>query len=313
MASATQPTNQSNPPLSLPPTIPLLEHLLATPPADSLTILTGVLDATTNWVIARLLVELVRPPADPANHTEDESAVVFASFLRDWAFWADLSRRVGLDLPRLRATKQLVFVDGLTRFFSHHMWGEAAGAENRTLGWKGSAAQVVVDLEAIVKEVARGGESVGFGRKRKVVVVLDALDFVLAAGGDEPHAPLDLLEALLGLREHVHSATIALHAATPFLVPSQAGSAPLGDSSPLEVSAAMLLASLAGQARAVLSLRPLPSGVAPDASGFLRVTRGGGVGDGDEDKGGVMEEMEALFFVARDSKVQIFKRPGIVG
>lgn len=60
--------------------------------------------------------------------------------------------------------------------------------------------------------------------------------------------------------------------------------------------------SLAHQARQILSVRELDTGVARDVSGVLRIGRGG-------DEGGEgVEEAELLYFVAGDGGVRVFER-----
>lgn len=84
-----------------------IPHLL-TPylslPSSSLTLLTSVLGATTNWLLLRYLLHHLAPRAadddEPQNlrrrgRTDDEgagggdTAVVLVSFMRDYAFWKD--------------------------------------------------------------------------------------------------------------------------------------------------------------------------------------------------------------------------------
>ncbi|MBE3049073.1 hypothetical protein IMZ48_42550 [Candidatus Bathyarchaeota archaeon] len=78
-------------------------------PDASLTLLTSVLGATTNWLLLRYLAfHLASRAADddePANlrrraRTDDEglgggdTAVVLVSFMRDYAFWKDGAARL---------------------------------------------------------------------------------------------------------------------------------------------------------------------------------------------------------------------------
>ncbi len=66
--------------------------------------------------------------------------------------------------------------------------------------------------------------------------------------------------------------------------------------------------SLAHQARVILSVRGLDTGVARDVSGVLRVSRGGGYGGGEDDGEGEVEERECLYFVGGDGGVRVFER-----
>ena len=58
---------------------------------------------------------------------------------------------------------------------------------------------------------------------------------------------------------------------------------------------------LAHQARVIMGLRGLDTGVARDVSGVLRITRG--TEDTDE-----VEEKEVLYFVSADGSVKVFER-----
>ena len=78
-------------------------------PDSSLTLLTSVLGATTNWLLLRYLVHHLAPPTTddeeqqslrrPAK-AEDEAqrasdtAVVLVSFMRDYTFWKDGAARL---------------------------------------------------------------------------------------------------------------------------------------------------------------------------------------------------------------------------
>ena len=70
---------------------------------------------------------------------------------------------------------------------------------------------------------------------------------------------------------------------------------------PLTVDHATFVMGLVHQARVIMGLRGLDTGVARDVSGVLRITRGGE--DGDE-----VEEKEVLYFVGGDGSVKVFER-----
>jgi len=70
---------------------------------------------------------------------------------------------------------------------------------------------------------------------------------------------------------------------------------------PLEIDHATFVLGLAHQARVVMGLRGLDTGVARDVSGVLRITRGG------EDTEEVQEK-EILYFVEGDGSVKVFER-----
>lgn len=86
----------------------LLTPYLPLPPA-SLTLLTSVLGATTNWLLLRYLAFHLAPrtadddepanlrrraPADDEGLEAGDTAVVLVSFMRDYAFWKDGAARL---------------------------------------------------------------------------------------------------------------------------------------------------------------------------------------------------------------------------
>jgi len=72
---------------------------------------------------------------------------------------------------------------------------------------------------------------------------------------------------------------------------------------PLEISHAAFVMSMAYQSGMVMSVRGLDTGVAKDVSGVLRVTRGA-------EAGGEVEEGEWLYFVGGDGGARVFERGG---
>ena len=76
---------------------PLLEPYLSLPPQSSHILLTGVLGASTNWLVLRWLYALLRTGAGKGRLDEREgdeegegsTGVVLVSFLRDAAFWRE--------------------------------------------------------------------------------------------------------------------------------------------------------------------------------------------------------------------------------
>ena len=71
---------------------------------------------------------------------------------------------------------------------------------------------------------------------------------------------------------------------------------------PLEINHASLVMSLAHQARLVLGVRELDTGVARDVSGVVRIGRGGAEGaEG-------FEQRALRYFVAGDGGVRVFER-----
>lgn len=79
---------------------PLLESYLALPPEASQLVLTGILGASTNWLVLRHLYGLLRPgkaagtPGGRDHHQAEDVRVLLVSFLRDYAFWQDGAGRL---------------------------------------------------------------------------------------------------------------------------------------------------------------------------------------------------------------------------
>ncbi|KAF4549299.1 Hypothetical protein D9617_22g066440 [Elsinoe fawcettii] len=163
-------------------------------------------------------------------------------------------------------------------------------------------------------------------RSRKVFLILDAPTLLLATNPDI--TPTALSSFVLSLRAQVHSTLLVAEADAPFL----AAAAPdaffsagdylearkedvEGRVTPLESNHAAFLVGMAHQARWVMGVRPLETGVARDVSGVVAVRRGGAWDEGDEEvseaRSGVeveVKEMEALYRVAMDGGVKVFER-----
>ena len=96
-------------------------------------------------------------------------------------------------------------------------------------------------------------------------------------------------------KQHVYSTIIATAADLPL---SQS------PTTPLEISHTAFVMSLAHQARSIMSVRGLDTGVAKDISGVLRVSKGGGESACEGD----VEESECLYYVGSDGGVKVFER-----
>ncbi|EPQ65377.1 Bgt-4496-2 [Blumeria graminis f. sp. tritici] len=129
---------------------------------------------------------------------------------------------------------------------------------------------------------------------RKLILVIDGLDFLLAAGVEITSAALG--DMIMGLREEVHATALTLSADLPLVARCQ---------SPLECEHAAFLVSIAHQADILMNLRMLDSGTAKDVSGVIRIT----IGDTkEENKTQDLEDSEYLYFVGGDNSVQVFER-----
>ncbi|EGO51788.1 hypothetical protein NEUTE1DRAFT_149495 [Neurospora tetrasperma FGSC 2508] len=132
-------------------------------------------------------------------------------------------------------------------------------------------------------------------KNKKVVLVIDQLDFLLAATSDGNGLVSSALQdLLLDLREKSHATILTLSADDP-LIASQVTT--------LDKDHASFVLSLAHEAEMVVSLRLLDTGIAKDVSGVVRITRGG-------DSGGEkqIEEKEYLYHVGGDGSVRVFER-----
>lgn len=149
----------------------------------------------------------------------------------------------------------------------------------------------------------------------QVLLVVDQLDLLLAAGGDAVGA-VSIGEMLVGLREvcaiyssmqkithlrfqEVYSTIVSLSADLPLVSSHQ---------TPLEADHAAFLLSTAHQADFTMNLRLLDSGTARDVSGVLRITIGDGTLEDDRDIRKRIEEKELLYFVGGDGGVKVFER-----
>jgi len=169
---------------SQPPLPPLLTPYLSLPPS-SLTLLTSTLGASSNWLVLRFLYAALFPPTQspatfspPTNPPAEpiKTHIILLSWLRDFSFWKDGAKKLGLDLSR---SGQVTFIDGL---------GTGIG-----LGEDG-----ILRLERrLLAEVKKAkGED---GEGKRVVLVVDGLDFVLAAS--EGAAVQGVLDMVGELRE----------------------------------------------------------------------------------------------------------------
>ncbi|KAI9675024.1 MAG: hypothetical protein M1817_001430 [Caeruleum heppii] len=355
---------------------PLLEPYLQTPPRHSLTLLTSILGASTNWLVLRFLAHALSECGLKSQSErwgegvtgQDDAGiakVVLVSFLRDGTFWEREGGRVGLDLPKLSKRERFYFVDGLTSLFdqspsstpapsfpspalrspplssssppshqTHYRDISRSSSTLRSARW--------TDIHDHVRDVIERAKGAGPGEGRstaRVVLVVDGIDFLLAA--TEPEASVTvkepfsstkksvrLLDILHSWREQTHSTILTLTVDTPLLGPLTGSSAfsaypstsdhhSTSTPTPLETDHASLVTSVAHQARRIISLRTLDTGVARDVSGVVRIGVGGGWdGGGGEERiderwegeGGRLEENEFLYFVGADGGVKVFER-----
>ena len=98
----------------------------------------------------------------------------------------------GIDLDRLAAKRRFSFVDGLSGLFFPKHKSLPARAGERTFG-KWDHTSVHEDLQQAIEGLKSDTEG-------KVVLVIDQIDLLLAAGGDQVTAN-GVAEMLMGLRD----------------------------------------------------------------------------------------------------------------
>lgn len=300
---------------------PLLEPYLGLPPEASLIVLSGVLGASTNWLVQRYIYSLLgnssgrAPVIDGSNGENGETCVVLVSFMRDYAFWKEGAGRLGLDLDALAKKNMFKFVDGLSGLFSG-----ASGAIPAKAPGASSAGQHVLrkatleELQQVVQSAQQTCAS------SNIVLVLDSPDLLAAAAGNAVSGE-GLRQTLLHLREvstvienmdyqhgssqlHNHELLINISQSVSSTVITVSADEPLisAQTTSLEKNHASLALSLAHEAEMIVTLRLLDTGTAKDVSGVLRVTPGG------DATGFVSEERELLYFVGSDGGVRVFER-----
>ncbi|KAG9245354.1 hypothetical protein BJ878DRAFT_21889 [Calycina marina] len=258
---------------------PLVESYLALPPS-SLVLITSVLGASSNWLVLRFLHHALLKQGEDA---QNETKVLLMSFIRNLAFWRENSRRLGLDLDKLIASKKFAFVDGLSGLFSPNQAPTTRSGE--ILLRDSELSYVSGELQQSIRSLSEGGG--------KVIMIIDQLDLLLAAGGDQVSVE-GVCDKLLELRELVHATVMTVSADQPLVEVRQ---------TPLETNHSAFLLGLAHQADLAMSLRLLDSGTARDVSGVVRITAGGQAAES-----GKSLERDLLYFVGGDGVVRVFER-----
>ncbi|KXJ94215.1 hypothetical protein Micbo1qcDRAFT_159265 [Microdochium bolleyi] len=302
----------------------LLEPYLCLPAESSLILLTGVLGASTNWLVLRYLYSLLANANSTSGHQSLEAnggaetglledrqqpvKVVLLSFLRDYAFWRDNAARLGVDLDSAASKARFVYVDGLSGLFSGGEQNSTAGSLPAAPGVRGAAPgssgagrltlnePTVLALRNVLDQaIAQKPTGSSQIASTRTVLVVDQIDLLVAASGDESLRS-GLSDVLLDIREKVHSSIFTLSADEP-LIQAQ--------TTPLEKKHAALVLSTAHAADLVMSVRLLDTGSARDVSGVLRVTAGGSGGDSGEAEA---DERELLYYIGGDGAARVFER-----
>ncbi|MCJ1393863.1 hypothetical protein MMC18_006739 [Xylographa bjoerkii] len=332
--------------MTSPRTPPLLAPYVALPQPSSLTLVTGVLGATTNWLMLSILganlanidrddrgITDVRTVGGERDQEEDRVRVVLVSFSRDWTFWKGEGVRMGIDFVRHLKSRRVTFIDGLSELFTNTNTPQTTNSDvesgQRVL--RDSALDVV---ERTVLDAIRYSkhEKSSLGRK-EILLFLDGLDLYIAATGRSAQEVNDML----GEWREVRSATLlatsnpcrntngarnCANSASVFkqvfaTIIATAADSPLIQSpiTSLEMAHTAFVVGLAHEARLVMSVRGLDTGVARDISGVIRVTKVCGRLKADEhvqaseiSKAGALEEKEMLFFISGDGVIKVWER-----
>jgi elongator complex protein 6 len=182
-------------------TPPLLEPYLRLPPETSLIVLTGVLGASTNWLVQRYIHSFLATPSRGATAGDDghgvagdpQASILLVSYLRDYAFWKDGAGRTGVDLDALSRKGRFAFVDALSGLFSGPRLVPDGSKGGRVL-----PSATLQDLRRSLDESV--AELQQQSPESNIVLILDSPDLLLAATGNKVSGEA-LREALLDIRE----------------------------------------------------------------------------------------------------------------
>lgn len=216
------------------------------------------------------------------------------SFLRDARFWGEGARRLGVDLDKLAIQKRFAFIDGLSSLYlpsqppPRNKTPQHGLTANTTILTSPALSKISEEILSAIKGLKSGDDG-------KVVLIIDGLDLVLAAGGEAVTVG-EIEDLVMDVREEVYATIMALSADAPLIDSQQ---------TPLETNHAALVLGTAHQAELIMSLRLLDTGTARDVSGVIRITLGEGAETGD---GQQLEEKELLYFVGGDGAVKVFER-----
>ena len=189
------------------PAIPaLLSPLLQTPPkACSLSLLTSVLSASTNWLVLRFIYAALAGGGEKNLNNDDddddgttttrEFRVLIISWLRGLELWREMGKKLGVDFSRGGGGggggDKLAFLDGL-------------GSVNFGGGGGGGGGGVREVEREILNTVQRLKQNDEGGQQRRVLVILDGVDFLAAAMGAEVTELMDMVTEIREVRFHFH-------------------------------------------------------------------------------------------------------------
>ena len=163
---------------------PLLLPYLSPAYASSLALLTSTLGASTNWIVLRFVYAALKSDitasiADGKVQDAGETRVVLVSWLRDAAWWKEGGRKLGIN------PQKITFVDALTT-------GLGLGAK-------------IDDVEKTILRAIEEAQRAAGHQRGKMLLVLDGLDFLLAASA---FPVLEIMDMVGELREVGHHSQI---------------------------------------------------------------------------------------------------------
>ncbi|KAK4189163.1 Elongator complex protein 6 [Podospora australis] len=313
----------------------LLEPYLGLPSeAADLTLLTGILNATPNWLVFRYLHSLLKPSSsssssvprgtastqggqhqqaagrDDDDEPEEPPAVCLVSFLRDFAFYQEGLGKLGVDLEACGRKKgNFVFADGLSSLFLPPPplppSGQQQQQQQQQQQWKktmvGSRTEDIrrVILEGIA--TLKTGTAAGNQQGKKVVLVLDGLGLLLLAsalddGGAGAGTDVNRVEVMRNLLMELRQNVYST------IVTLQADEPLIVDPlTTLETDHSHFVRTVTHQADTVVSLTPLGTGAARDVNGVLRIVH-------DRKRPEAADDREYLYHVGGDGGVRVFER-----
>lgn len=153
---------------SHPPIPILLSQYISHLPSSSLSLLTSTLAATTNWLVLRFIHAALKPVSrDEPDHVPADTKVILVSWLRDGNFWKDGGKKLAINFQKVQ------LVDAL----------------NNGLGMStGGLAEVEKEILILVRSAKEPS-----GEETKVLLVLDGLDFLVAATAYPVPAVIDMV------------------------------------------------------------------------------------------------------------------------
>ena len=234
-----------------------------------LILVTQILSYSANWLLLRFVQHALQVGSAHDDQSHPVNRVILCSFIHGPSFWTRALARLRVDVKKASTDGSLLIIDALReeRF------------ENTFL-----------EVQKAADDGTAGSET---------IVILNGVDVVLASTEGDA---VPLLAHINSIQRRARAVICALH------VDIDLGMKPdrntLGEM-PIERQHRTLVFGLASNARMIMSVRGLDTGVAKDVSGVMTVTRG--PEDWDEVRKEV-EEGEWLYFIRSDGGVDIFRR-----